>query len=121
MMIMYAENPNPQRDLLFKLDDLTSEQTQALDSGDMEVLNVLSELRMQAMRDAAPFLPPYKTWDPELIELAAQVQERSAQLQHEIHACMAIVRRELANLDKQQQVVTYLADYRVQQQTTWQG
>src|SRR5579871_4782981 len=112
MMMMQTDSPDAQRALLLQLDDLTSKQECALDAGDMAFLTELSEMRTKAVHSAAAYLPPRKSWDPDLMDLVAQVQERAEHLQHQIQACRVAIRRELATLDKKQHVVRYVADYR---------
>jgi hypothetical protein len=99
-----------QRALLEQLVALSDQQEYALDSGDMDLLMRLSQLRGKVVGDAAPYLPPQMAWDAELAGLVTHVQERSEDLQQSIRACMAVVRRDLAALTHNQQVTRYLTD-----------
>ena len=91
-----------QRVLLERLAALGDQQDQALDRGDLALLAELTELRGATVRDAAADLPPRTPWEPELAALASRVRERAARLEQSLHACMAVVRRDLATLDQRQ-------------------
>ncbi len=98
-----------QRALLEQLAALNDRQAQALDAGDMASFARLSDLRGQMVSEALAYLPPHTPWAPELATLVAQVRERSEDLQQSIHACMAVVRRDLATLTRRQQATRYLS------------
>ncbi len=99
-----------QRALLEELASLNERQARALDTGDMALLARLSDLRGQTVNRAMTYLPPETPWAPELAALVARVGERSDDLQQSIHACMAVVRRDLATLTHHQQATQYLSD-----------
>jgi len=98
-----------QRALLEQLAALNDRQAQALDTGDMTSFTRLSDLRGQAVSEALAYLPPHTPWAPALATLAAQVRERSEDLQQSIHTCMAVVRRDMAALTQRQQATQYLS------------
>lgn len=97
-----------QQTVLTRLLDLTAQQAQALDSGDMSSLNALSEARARLVRLSAAYLPPACGWDPVLEPLVAQLQRASAQLQADLRATMDQVRRDLQELTKREQLTSYL-------------
>ncbi len=101
-----------QRALLERLVALTDQQVSALDTGDVDLLTHLGDLRSQAVSDASAYLPPRAAWAPELAPLVAQVRERADDLQRAIHACMAVVRRDLTTRTHHQQATRYLSGAR---------
>lgn len=120
-MTATIDMPGAQRTLLLHLDNLTIEQERALDAGDLDGLNRLSDQRSRTVSEAAAYLPPYAALEPELADLAAEVQARAESLQHQIGACMVAIRRELLDLNRQQQVIRYKADPRAARQLSWKG
>lgn len=111
--------PVQQRALLQCLDGITALQEQALDAGDLLALGGLSEQRAVAVRDAAAFLPPAMPWAPEVLELAADVKNRSDELQQSIRGCMVAVRKELLALNDRQRVGGYLQSEMAQRGAQW--
>lgn len=109
-----------QRALLERLTALGAEQEQALNAGDVSALTRLSELRAATVRDAAAYLPPAQAWDPTLTTMVADAQERSRNVQQQLSACMAVVRRELVALNDRRHVEDYLA-YNATGGSTWQA
>ncbi len=110
-----------QRALLTCLDQLTTMQEHALNSGDLPALNQLSEERARVVREAALFVPPCAEWDPRVVDLALHVKARSENLQNEVRACMAAVRRELVALTKRSQVTHYLASGTARRGAAWRA
>lgn len=110
-----------QRDLLERLLDLTTQQEEALNRGDMLMLTHLSEQRAREVQQTAAFVPPRIAWNPDLEDLALHVKERSDDLQHALRACMAAVRRELVALTDQRQVSQYLTSAAARRGATWQA
>jgi len=96
-----------QRALLERLQALGDQQACALDKGDIALLARLTELRGKVVSDAAADLPPRAPWVPELAGLVARVHGRAEHLQHSIHACMAVVRRDLTTLTQRQPATLY--------------
>ena len=60
-----TDTSSAQREVLERLLDLTGQQEQALDAGDIVGLNRLSELRLQTVKTAAEILPPRQPWAPQ--------------------------------------------------------
>jgi hypothetical protein len=97
-----------QREVLERLLSLTGQQARALDAGDMAALTKLSRLRSETVKDAAAVLPPCQAWDQEVMELVSTLQGSMACLQQSIRACIAVVRRQLAQLTERSQASRYL-------------
>ena len=110
-----------QREVLVRLLDLTDQQERALDTGDIIALNKLSELRLQTIKDAAAFLPPRQPWAPEVRDLADAVQRSTTQLQQSTVACMAMVRRQQAQLNDNRQLTQYVAPTIPVYRASWRG
>jgi hypothetical protein len=106
---MITAASNTQQIVLRRLLDLTGEQERALDAGDIATMNQLSQLRLQTVKEAASFLPPQQPWAPEVQDLAEAVQQSTASLQQQTQACMAAVRRQMAQLNDNRQAARYLA------------
>lgn len=110
-----------QRDVLERLLDLTMQQEEALNRGDMLLLTHLSEQRTREVQHTAAYLPPQMAWSAEVEELALHVKERSADLQHALCACMVAVRRELVALTDHRQVSQYLSSATARRGAKWQA
>lgn len=110
-----------QREVLERLLDLTGQQERALDAGDIIALNQLSELRLQTVKDAAAFLPPSQPWAADVVELADAVQRSTTQLQQSTVACMATVRRQLAQLTENRRLAHYVAPAVPVYRASWRG
>lgn len=110
-----------QRALLEYLAENTLSQEQALDTGDLATLSRLSEQRTRTVGAAALFVPPVAPWDPELIDLAVYVRDRSDELQQAIRQCMTSVRKELVALTGRQRLSHYLDSAGARPEARWQG
>lgn len=110
-----------QREVLERLLDLTAQQEEALNRGDMLTLTHLSEERTREVQKSAAFLPPQIAWCAAMEDLALHVKERSDNLQHMLQACMAAVRRELVTLTDQRQVSQYLTSATARRGAKWQA
>lgn len=97
-----------QRTVLARLLDLTTRQAQALDTGDIALLNTLSQARANLVRASAAYLPPACDWDPAVAPLAQQLHQASEQLQRDLRDAMALITRDLQELAKREHVTDYL-------------
>lgn len=113
---------NVQRLVLERLIELTAEQSQALDAGDLSRLMNLSQSRSRLVQESAAYLPPQQAWDSTLSDLVTQSQQHSDQLQQVLRASMAAIRRELVDLTgREKRVVNYLAHTSVPEGTHWKA
>ena len=116
-----TDTSSAQREVLERLLDLTGQQEQALDAGDIVGLNRLSELRLQTVKSAAEILPPRQPWAPEVRELADAVQQSTTRLQQSTAACMAKVRRQMAQLTENRRLALYLTPSKPTYRASWRG
>ena len=116
-----TDTSSAQREVLERLLDLTGQQEQALDKGDIMGLNRLSELRLQTVKSASEILPPRQPWAPEVRELADAVQESTTRLQQSTVACMAKVRRQLVQLTANRRLAQYVTPSTPIYRASWRG
>ena len=121
VMVVDADTRTQQQALLTRLLELTEEQRQALDAGDIAAVDLISSLRTHVLQASAAFVPPQCAWDPSLKPQATELQQASDRLQQELLAVMTQVKRDMQELNKREHVLDYVPGIAPQRRMAWNG
>ena len=110
-----------QRAVLETLTTCNTQQERALNTGNLELLAEMSQLRARAVAEAKESIPPIVAWSPVLADLVKHVAGESAAVEIQVQACLLRIQHEMAELTKREKVVNYLAHSAPKKRANWKA